>query len=506
MRSTFMGLEVGRRSLMAAQTSLDVTGHNVANANTEGYTRQEALLTATRPYHAPALWQYMGAGQLGTGVKVEYIRRLRDGFLDGQIRNENKSQGYWSAMQNSMCKIEVIVNEPSENGLRAVMDQYWQAWQDLVESPESESVRAVVAQRGAAVADTFNHLYRQCVELRSDLNDSVAIKVNEINSIASQIRDLNGQILAVRIAGKQPNDLMDKRDLLIDQLSGLVNISVYEDTARGTVTVQLGGRSLVSGVESSALAVKADIQGLYSVVWADTGTRAEVASGELGGLLDARGGTANPEDAGVAYRDVIPNMIAKLNLLAQTMVEHTNALHRAGYGLATDAAHPGGFTGLDFFVDPSTDPAFDGNWAQFMQVNGDLLDDPTLIAAAAAPTWALAGGAWVQSNFGDGGNALAIARLKQAQLVGTASVDDYWRSLASDVGIQAQETGRMVENQQALLAELESKRQSVSGVSLDEEMTNMIRFQHAYNAAARYITAVDEALDVIVNRMGLVGR
>ncbi|SHG54375.1 flagellar hook-associated protein 1 FlgK [Thermosyntropha lipolytica DSM 11003] len=612
--------------------ALEVTGHNVANANTEGYTRQKANLTTTRPYHTPVLVSSGKAGQLGTGVTVKDIQRIRDSFLDDQIRNENKRSGYWNAVYDALAKIEVILNEPSEDGLRSVMDLYWKAWQDLVAHPESEAVRATVVQRAMAMADTFNHTYKQLKELREDVNASIAIKVVEINSIIQQVADLNQQILAITIAGKQPNDLLDRRDLLLDQLSRLISVNIVQET-NGMVAVQMGGRTLVQGVEYYELSTVQDIYGMHMVVWKDTGVRAVIEGGELKGLLDVRGKTDRPEEPDPSpYREIVPEMIDQLNALAKTIVLRTNELHRNGFSLNNQTKFP---DGINFFNAPATLADIDAikNWAEYISVNRDIASDPKNIAAAAYRTWDDSTGILQKYNFGDGANALRIAQLKHdfnavyvwaetpklgavlpfpyaglggdmevfykdsggnlvsqvisldtagitpspvfrdlAELAGfiqqklqedpvlkannvkievlcsgdklvfkagesftAVSVnllkdgnpvtsfninadysltgvikhvtgDDYWRAITANKGVQTAEAKRMVESQEILLNQLETKRQSISGVSLDEEMTNMIKFQHAYNAAARYITAMDEALEVIVNRLGLVGR
>lgn len=491
--SNFLSLEIGKRSIMTHQTALSVTGHNVANANTAGYTRQVANLVTTRPYYTPTLTANSGVGQLGTGVEVATLERIRDSFLDGQIRNENKTLGYWEAIYDTLAKIEVILNEPSENGLRTVMDQFWESWQDLSAHPENESVRAVVVQRGAALADAFNHIHKQLTELREDVNAFVQVKVNEINSIAQQLADLNQQILSITIAGKQPNDLLDKRDLLLDELSKIVSVTVNYDQY-GMVSVQMGGRPLVQGNDHALLDLKADTKGTFQVIWADTKAVARIDDGELRGLLDARGATELDASPSI-YKEIIPNMIDKLNELAKAIVLETNSVHRNGYSLTNE-------TNLNFFNEPTS--ASDGyQWAAMIQVDNAIYNDPKKIAAASEETWKDG----VESNFGDGSNALKIAQLKHTLIMGgTTTTDDFWRSICAQVGVMAQESVRMVHNQEILLNELENKRQSVSGVSLDEEMTNMIKFQHAYNAASRYITAIDEAIEVIINRMGLVGR
>ena len=480
------------------------------------------------------------------------------------------------------------------------MDAFWMSWQDLSAHPESEAVRSVVAQRGMALADAINHTDRQLTELKEDLNATVKVKVDEINSIALQLKDLNQQILSIKIAGKQPNDLLDKRDLLIDQLSEIVDVQVSEDNRTSMVTVQLGGRNLVQDVYYNPLDVKSDTEGMHMVTWQDTGVKASISSGELRGVLDARGKTLD-EASPSEYKELIPNLMDQLNILAKTIVVKTNDLHRQGYSLNNHKTYP---DGKDFFNMP-VDPNFE-NWAEFMQVSDAIVNDVKNIAAASHKTWDVN----TKVNFGDGSNAMDIAGLKhflnsdeywtksaelnfdfpdetlsglikvnyngsaidinisfdssnpcddlqelaeaiQTQLddkqvnvrvrcdgknlvfysdskdfggisgdlitefdslksktgmIQYVTNDDSWRSITAEIGVKSQEAIRMAKNQKVLLSQLESKRQSVSGVALDEEITNMIKFQHAYNASSRYITTIDETLDVIINRMGVVGR
>lgn len=408
--SNFFSLEIGKRAVLMHQTALNITGHNMANANTPGYTRQVPEIVTTNPWHAPALQQTGKAGQLGTGVDIQSIQRIRDAFLDTQIRNENKTAGYWTEMQSTMAKLEVILNEPSEDGLRSVMDVFWEAWQDLSVNPESQAVRSVVVQRGMAMAEAFRHTYQQLVELRQDVNASVAIKVNEINDIAVNIADLNQQILAISIAGKQPNDLLDKRDLLLDELSQLADVKIHDDK-NNMVAVQLGDRVLVEGVQYNTLSTVKDNEDMHMVVWSDTGTRVKVSGGELRGLLDARGRTNNPKEVDPSeYCEVIPNMIDDINALAKTLIIKINEIHRGGFSLNNKTGIP---DGKDFFDMPDQDPLTFENWAKYMDVNRDIQDDVKNIAAATYRTWAKdTDGQDKKVNFGDGSNALKIAELK----------------------------------------------------------------------------------------------
>lgn len=482
MRSTFFGLEIGRRGLQAQQRALDVTGHNVANANTPGFTRQEAVLTTTTPFPVPALNRPWGAAQVGTGVEISEIRRLRDQFLDLQVRHENKTLGYWEARRDALRKVEVILNEPSDTGLRAVFEQFWQALEELSKNPESLAARSVVRQRGMALAETFNHMDRQLRELQEDLNSAVEVKVKEINSLGSQIAALNQQILKIEVTGARANDLRDRRDVLLDQLAKLVNFQAHEDN-RGLVNINIGGRPLVQGEELYGLKTESDPNndGFLKVLWEADGQPVQIEAGTLRGLIEMRGYVENDTKKGF-----VREMREKLDALATTLIDKFNEIHKGGYGLD-------GTTGNDFFS---------GNSAATIEV---VITDLNKIAAAA--TWDDDG------EPGDGSNALALAQLKhQLTMIlpgntkPTATFEDYLRSAVGQLGVAAQEANRMVENQELLVSQLENNRQAVSGVSLDEEMVNMIRFQHAYNAAARVITTMDEMLDLIISRMGLVGR
>lgn len=403
----FFGLEIGKRGIFTSQTALDITGHNISNANTTGYARQAPDIVTTRPWHAPMLNNGSRIGQLGTGSDVASIERLRDELLDAQIRNETKTSGYWNSMQETMDRIEAILNEPSEDGLRGVMDQFWESWEDLSLNPESESVRSVVIQRGLATAEAFNHTYTQLQELRSDTNEQVKIKIGEVNSMAKQIADLNKQIAAVTAAGKQPNDLKDKRDLLVLQLSELADVRVSTEK-NDMISVQLGDRQLVQGVDYNQIALLKDDEGMYMPVWNDSQTGVRIGSGTIKGLLDARGRTnLDQESDPSAYKETIPNMITQLNTLAKTLISKTNELHQGGYSLNNKTGVPDG----DNFFDMPADPDTYTEWAGFMDVNTELQNDVKNLAAANKRTWDAEGN---KSNFGDGSNALQIAQLKHS--------------------------------------------------------------------------------------------
>lgn len=478
---TFFGIEIGRRGIMAQQRALETTGHNVANANTKGYSRQEVVLATTSPYSYPG----MGAGQRGTGVQAQEVRRIREEFLDFQYRNEVKALGRWEVRQNTVEKLEAIFNEPSDQGLSKLMDRFFDAWQNVARYPDTEGARSALRQEGMALADAFKHLADQINDLKADIYSSIEVKVNEINSLARQIRDLNAQIVKAESGNMAANDLRDRRDLLLDQLAEVVPIQVEEDRF-GAVSIVVRDHTLLSGHKVNELSVNL-VTG--QVVWLDgveyrSGSR---PYGTLEGLLEAV-----YEDSTYTNPGLIQGYELRLDALANSIMHEVNSMHTSGLGL-------NGETGIDFFV---------GSGAGGVAVNEELKGKDGLNKIAAAikledydddnPT---------APPPGDGSNALLIAQLRHKEAVnGTATFGDYYNALVAELGVQGQEAERMVENQTVLTSEIDNRRLAVSGVSLDEEMVNMIRFQQAYNASARVITAVDEMLEVLISRTGLVGR
>ncbi|MDF2534992.1 MAG: flagellar hook-associated protein FlgK, partial [Bacillales bacterium] len=241
MRSTFFGLETARRGMTTQQTALYVTGHNISNANTEGYTRQRVNFTTTDPYPPASMNRPQMAGQMGTGVQAGTIQRVREGFLDLQFRGESNKFNYYSTKADALEKMEEIMNEPSDQGLSKTLDRFWQALQDLSVNPQNTGARAVVRQRGVAVSETFNYLSNSLEQIKKDFTSQTEVGVKEVNSLLSQINELNKQISDVEPHGYLPNDLYDQRDNLIDKLSSFVNIKVtYQSAGGNSVSIAEG--------------------------------------------------------------------------------------------------------------------------------------------------------------------------------------------------------------------------------------------------------------------------
>jgi flagellar hook-associated protein 1 len=495
MRSTFHGLETARRGMFTQQTALQTTAHNIANASTPGYSRQRVNFVQTEPYPAPALNRPEIPGQLGTGVKAGTIQRVREAFLDKQYWTENNRVGYWEARNDALKKMEEIMNEPSEDGLAKTMDRFWQSLQDLANNPEDSGARSVVRQRGRALAETFNYFDSSLRSIQRDFNNQVDVTVKQINTIATQINEINKKIAEVEPHGYLPNDLYDERDRLLDQLSNLVNFTTTPvssggnalDIAEGRLTVEivdsLGNKyTLVDGGTLTTNTVAVNYNGGNQLVDDITingvsMVPVNLVSGKLKGLIEAYG----YNDMGTP-KGIYPEMLQKLDDLVNAFVTEFNAQHQAGGDL-------NGNPGIDFF-----DPA--GLTAGTMAINPAL--DIEDIAASKFPN----------PHPGDGSNALELAAVRDRLTIGGLSTtfNSYYEGVIGEMGVYAQEAVRMQNNSEELRQSVEQQRQSVSGVSLDEEMTNMIQFQHAYNASARMITTIDEMLDRIINNMGIVGR
>ncbi len=463
--SGMMGFNIGVRALKAQQRALDVIAHNIANANTPGYSRQRAELVTTTPFTYPSIFSSAQAGQIGTGVEVEAITRIRDTFIDGRFRDENSLLGEWEQRANILHEIELIFGEPSESGLRSALSEFWSSIQNLSSDAGNGSIRSTVRQSGAAMADLLNSLHDQLKDYRRSVDSYIKNKVSEINGISQRIADLNKQISQIVGKDDNPNDLLDRRDLLIDQLSKIVDIETSYDS-RGKANVTIGGFSLVVGDSIQELAVVEDYynNGLVDIKWVSTNKEVKITGGEIAGLMEARDET-------------IVKYMNELDTMAKTFINDFNEIHRQGYGL--DNSH-----GIDFFT---------GIDASSIRVSDEIMDEVdglNRIAAATAP-----------DSRSDGDNAIKLSEVMKLGILSGDKVTmaDYWGGIVSALGVETQRAFQMVENEENLIAQIDTQRQSVCGVQLDEEYANLIKFQQAYNAAAKVIKTQSEMLDTLVN-------
>ncbi|GAB6086281.1 flagellar hook-associated protein FlgK [Alkaliphilus crotonatoxidans] len=494
MRSTFLGFNTVRSGLFAAQRALDITGHNISNVNTVGYSRQRLNQAQSTP-----MALYGGQGMLGTGVDTLSITQVRNEFLDYKYRGEVTTYGYWAAKQEGLSFIEAIFNEPSDSGITTVVDELFNALQELSKTPEKLTTRTLVRETAITFTNTVNNMYNQLEKMAKDLNYEVQTTVNSINSYAEQIAALNAQIYRTEADGSHANDLRDRRNVLIDELSKMVNVDVVKvvdnnDGLSEKMVLQINGQPLVYHDRVNKLDCSVETPSSFDpnismkqVKWAN-GDMLSVKNlgGELKGLLDIR-------DGATATSKGIPYYIEQLNTFVQEFAEAVNEIHRQGVGLD-------GSENLDFFtvngVASTTDPA-EGLNAKNIRISLDIDADPNKIAAAAKEEGLPKGNT----------NALELIALRDKGIFpGNVKPEDYLKSLIGNLGVDTQEAIRMAGNQEFLLATIDGQRLAVSSVSMDEELSNMVKFQHAYNAAARMMTTMDEMLDVVINRIGIVGR
>lgn len=463
MAGLFQGLELGKRALLTHQYSLQTIGHNIANVNTPGYTRQRVSIQATYPESSPV-------GQIGTGVTADRIIQLRDLFLGDQYRDASKSKGEWAYKQKSLTQIESMFNEPQDGSINELLNKFWDSWSSLATNSDSSNNRKLIVAQAEELVNGIRQLATKLNSLQGSINADMVTMTKEVNRYTTQIASLNQQIKTAEIGGEKANDLRDARDLLTDELSDLIDVRTVEKD-NGATIVYMGSMILVDGSDSFAIGTKTQNKNgvpISTLIWEDSEYVLKNQHGQLAGLMQSR--------------DVlIPDYIDQLNELSRTLVEQVNSLHSTGY--AAD-----GSTGINFF-DPNYTDAIN------ISINSAVVENVNLIAAASTPD-------------GDNQLALALSDLRNQAVLdnGSLTINDYYASLVGRLGIETNEATSFTSNYELLVQQIDNSRQAVQGVSLDEEMTNLIKFQQAYDAAARVITQMDQALDTVISGMGIVGR
>ena len=670
MAVSFASYEIARSGLTVNERGLYVTGHNISNVNTPGYVRQQAMIK-----NGPVQTEFTRTGmlQFGLGADIQQIRQIRHSFLDNIYRQENTTLGYWESRRKTFQDVEAIMAEPMDSGLQNVLNQFWDSWQELSKEPDSLTVRALVRQRGEALVEQINHMGSQLDRLQSDLNSEISVRIDEVNTITSQVAGLNLAILKTEVSGDTANDYRDQRNNLIDRLTKLANVEVNE-MQDGQVDITLGGYFLVQkgtstnlytaernagdlfhvpklegtnievpiksgiikglmesrgevsgaigGIENGTPNTKTDVtfivdisdtsglnladvqndilnyaaeirkKGLdfnfrlvtthgnnvigntnynmsqYANFATAVGTLAQVpataatddftnvfsafggmtfrtndnkyavvftnddATGEttgynsiLGGfgvetsvvtdtgidwglVTDGTGGIqyngvaaatsagsdiAGDVDADIsmipASLNIVSDMRARLNALVNLLTREVNYLHKSGMTMGNTPV-----AGEDFFTVINTGrPLEMGN----IRLNTNLTDLNNIAASLTGAN-------------GDNTNALEIANLRYVSLLrdfnGILSSDDYYQSIILSMGNSGSDSMRITESQEKLVKSADASRLAITGVSMDEEMTNMMKFKFAYDASSRALNVIDDMIETIVSRMGLVGR
>jgi flagellar hook-associated protein 1 FlgK len=433
--SSFLGLQTALRGLLAEQQALDVTAHNISNASTEGYSRQVASMQATAPLSVPSMLPGGAAALLPQGVDVQAFTRMRDAFADIQFRAQNMARGQQDTAAQSLSEAEQTLSEPTDNGLQQVLAKFWSAWDALGNNPESPATRQALVNQAQQLTDRINSLSSELTAVGAEAQTEfgqITGTNGDVLSAANEIAALNQSIKQAVSQGSQPNDLLDRRDLALDKLSNLAQVSVT-DLGNGAIRVNFG---------DAATPLVDDA----TVTWPQTLTN---PGGKLGALLKLSApGTGT-----------IAGYVSDLDAFANQLISSVNT------------AYAGTF--------------FNGTSAATISV---------AVTAATVKSTNLAG-----SPAGANDVALAVAGLRG----GVA--DNAYANLVAKIGGDAQAAASAQASAQALVTAADDRRQSVSGVSMDEEMSNMIRFQRGYQASARVMSTMDEMLDTLINRTGRVG-
>ncbi len=622
MQSTFSGVEIAKRGILAHSQLLRTAGHNLSNINTPGYSRQRVNLASSIPIYMAGPMRAEVAGQIGQGVDIQSIQRQKDEQIANQIVQQSHKQGYWNTRSKYIGKLEDIQNEVGESSLRGAFDRYWQSWEELSLYPEEMSARIQLVERSETLVGLIRERSDQLDQIQTMVHLEIDYTVSKTNELAQEIATLNTAIQQAKAVGDMPNDLMDRRDLLLDELAQLVNITV-DSRDPDELMVHTNGKILVQGKVARALVFQQDTTvavPTYDVYWSDTQDKVDRTGGVLSSLLELRDVDIRQEQQ-------------NLNTFAVTMIHNTNELHREGYTLSNE-------TGLDYFVerpavlnalgnyDSDLDGAFDQTWiygvsgqnslelsqqvgfAGTMTLPGRAADETVEVVynstdtvqdvikkinassaevvaslntenqlslqasaatdpvnfdfvirsledsgqflvgyagilqqtgAAGAFTWqeanatnTLQGGSFTVAPFlnpaasfelnpavavdprrvaaaeadvngvfnpGDNRVALEIAniRIRDLGLANVESYDTFFSHSIANIGAKGQEAEVLSLTQNQIVENLRERQSEVSGVDLDEELQDLVKFQTAYQGVARFLTTLDSIYDVLLS-------
>lgn len=488
--SSFGSLEIARSGLVISQKALDVVAQNITNANTTGYTRQRLVTVPTGN---------------NMGVQLVGVEQVRDEFLDTQFRNETGTLGEWQVKTDALTSMEDYLQEPSDYGLNQMVSNFFSSLQEMAKQPEAKEMRTQVLQNGLALTDAIHYVYDKLTELQKNQNSEINTTVSQINTYAKNIQTLNSQIQKAEAGSSQKaNELRDQRNNILDELSGFVNVSSTENSD-GTVSVMIGSSYLVDKTDVHLISTTADKtnpidgeQPLSSIKWED-GTDVTITGGKLKGYLDIRDGSGVTETDDPKYMG-IPYFVDKLNKFAKTIVQNINAIHSTGYTMPNESNGNVSKIGVNFFT--PTDVQNEVN-AKNIAVSQEIMNNVYNIATSDEAITSLnVGNRNIMQKIADLADKNNLTLTLGSDTYNIGSFSSYTKEMATDLAIVSSEGKNRLESQQIIAKSAEDKRLSVSGVSTDEEMTNLIQFQHAYSAAARVMSAINENLDTLINSLG----
>jgi len=447
MPGLFSGIEMAKRALSAHQMRLGVISHNIANASTPGYSRQEGVLNSTPSYQNGNLF-------LGTGVDLARVDRYRDPFFDKRALDEKGTAGQYEALRTGLEQVEGVFADLSSVGIGARLAEFWQSWNELANRPTDTATRTNVVTATRSLAASIRNTRDELSDIRQTFRFQIESTVDDINRLATEIAELNYQIHAAEVGGGQANDLRDERLRLVEELSELSGATITEGTDN-MVTVRIGGRFLVDGTRTTAVRVEhtgdPEDPG-QPPIWED-GQSVVNYAGQLGGLIEARDGT-------------IVQVIADLDAFTAALIAETNAIHDDGTGTLL---------------------VFEGNDARDIEVGTAISLDPNAIRAGVGLA-------------GDNTIAIALAGLEHDAIgaLGDVTFNDYISSMVGDIGSRTREAQDLESTQAMVLLQIENVRESVSGVSLDEEAAELVMAQRAFQAAAQVVNTMDSLIETVI--------
>jgi flagellar hook-associated protein 1 FlgK len=508
----FYSLQVARTGLVASQKALDVTSHNIANANTEGYTRQRLDFSSRQGVTANKI-------TIGSGVDIDRLTQIRDEYLDYQFRGENSVKNELETKSETTTYIENIFGEPSDHGINQSLSDFFVSIEELTNNAQEATYRETVVQNAVKLTDSIRTVATELTEYQKEIDGVIEMSVDQINSIIERVQSLNNTIFNYELKGTQANDLRDERNLLIDELSEYVNIEAFEDS-NGKLVVNAAGTSVISGTHVKYMEVESGELNPYTgehdnvVYWEGTTSEVVPQSGKLKGLLDTRDGSSQGEQG-------IPYYMDQLNILAKGMIEEFNKINNAGYTIPYAGNGNASQTGVDFFdnifpeePDASATPEEIAQYeaelkeaeytaALSLKVSTELLDSGYNIALSGDDLGT------ENLNWGNSENGKDFLELRDktnlsvdylgATDINVANLEKFYQKTISDMAINKNYFDSRMRSQQELTDFIEGEKLAVSEVSIDEEMINMVQYQQAYNAAAKVITVADQMMETLVN-------
>ncbi len=449
-------LSIARSALFTHQRAMDVTSHNIANVNTPGYSRQRLVLTPATPLVEPLY-------SIGRGVDATALQRSRDSFYDAAYRSDNGRLGMATSMRDYLSQIETSLNEPSDSGISASLDNLFRSLSDLSGDPANHTNRELVVSAANRLVNQMHSLDSQLGRIQQEALDHLNVQVSDVNALTARIADLNNKIQSSGGVQHSVPDLMDQRDALVDELSAKMNVRVL-DRGDGTIGLIAGDTILVDGAQHTDIRVTTVGSG-YGIVPANGGAPIDPQSGTLKALLDVT-------------QTQLPGVKAKLDQMASALVSEFNAVHATGYTLS-------GSTNVNFF-----DPA--GTTAGSITLSSQIKVSSDNIAASG------------NGAAGNGDIAGRLAGLATATVgsLGGRTLREHYVIMAAGIGLDVSNAESDISAEQALVDRADQARESVSGVSVDEEMISLITQQQAYQAAARLVNVADSMMQEMLGMLG----